>query len=479
MSTALQPGSSPKLSQAGPDHSYDGEYPLEMQLSEAGLGLTCSCKVRVLLSLPAALDVQVPEDPVVARFGSDVTLNCSFFSGSAFNLSDLSIFWHLTDTKRPVHSFSSGQDQDEGGSYSNRTQLYLGELGSGNASLLLRRVQIQDEGSFTCFVRIREYNSAALLLQVAASYSKPQLTLEPDSNLRPGDEVSVSCLAYGGYPQASVLWQDGKGANLTENVTTSQVASDEGLFNVWSVLRVMLEPNSTYSCVVRNPVLGEETHASVTITASYSKPQLTLEPDSNLRPGDEVSVSCLAYGGYPQASVLWQDGKGANLTENVTTSQVASDEGLFNVWSVLRVMLEPNSTYSCVGANLTENVTTSQVASDEGLFNVWSVLRVMLEPNSTYSCVVRNPVLGEESHASVTITGQHMSFPPLALWVTVGLAVCLLGLLIALAYICRHKIRESCKEGPAVEQGQETEDEESKTGVKAEVGTPTSYCRLI
>ncbi|MGH0125003.1 UNVERIFIED_CONTAM: hypothetical protein FKN15_020649 [Acipenser sinensis] len=324
------------------------------------------------LSVLAALDVQVPEDPVVARFGSDVTLNCSFSSGSAFNLSDLSIFWHLTDTKRPVHSFSSGQDQDEGGSYSNRTQLYLGELGSGNASLLLRRVQIQDEGSFTCFVRIREYNSAALLLQVAASYSKPQLTLEPDSNLRPGDEVSVSCLAYGGYPQASVLWQDGKGANLTENVTTSQVASDEGLFNVWSVLRVILEPNSTYSCVVRNPVLGEETHASVTITASYSKPQLTLEPDSNLRPGDEVSVSCLAYGGYPQASVLWQDGKGANLTENVTTSQVASDEGLFNVWSVLRVMLEPNS---------------------------------------TYSCVVRNPVLGEETHASVTITG------PLSDWV--------------------------------------------------------------
>ncbi|KAK6476651.1 CD276 antigen [Huso huso] len=280
------------------------------------------------LSVLAALDVHVPEDPVVARFGSDVTLNCSFSSGSAFNLSDLSIFWHLTDTKRPVHSFSSGQDQDEGGSYSNRTQLFPGELGSGNASLLLRRVQIQDEGSFTCFVRIREYNSAALLLQVAASYSKPQLTLEPDSNLRPGDEVSVSCLVYGGYPQASVLWQDGKGANLTENVTTSQVASDEGLFNVWSVLRVMLEPNSTYSCVVRNPVLGEETHASV------------------------------------------------------------------------------------------------------------------------------------------TITGQHMSFPPLALWVTVGLAVCLLGLLIALAYICRHKIRESCKEGPAVEQGQETEDEESKTAMQ-------------
>ncbi|MBN3279800.1 CD276 protein, partial [Polyodon spathula] len=379
----------------------------------------------VLISLPlavsrfeishSALDVQVPEDPVVARFGSDVTLNCSFSSGSAFNLSDLSIFWHLTDTKRPVHSFSSGQDQDQGGSYSNRTQLYPGELRSGNASLLLRRVQIQDEGSFTCFVRIREYNSAALLLQVAgrgrvsseilysalvqavvkfslsclsrwcnvnrstpwrnnASYSKPQLTLEPDSNLRPGDEVSVSCLAYGGYPQASVLWQDGKGANLTENVTTSQVASDEGLFNVWSVLRVMLEPNSTYSCIVRNPVLGEETHASVTIT----------EDNKNWRANTVPSHS-------PPTPPL--------------------------------------------------------------------------SPHTAPP--TRTPF--EKARVAVRILGfwetrsQHMSFPPLALWVTVGLAVCLLGLLVALAYICRHKIRESCKEGATVEQGQETEDEESKT----------------
>lgn len=42
--------------------------------------------------------------------------------------------------------------------------------------------------------------------------------------------------------------------------------------------------------------------------------------------------------------------------------------------------------------------------------------------------------------------GQNIAFPPVALWVTVGLAVCLLVLLIALAAVCRRKIKESCEE---------------------------------
>ena len=43
-------------------------------------------------------------------------------------------------------------------------------------------------------------------------------------------------------------------------------------------------------------------------------------------------------------------------------------------------------------------------------------------------------------------SGQNIAFPPVALWVTVGLAVCLLVLLIALAAVCRRKIKESCEE---------------------------------
>lgn len=100
----------------------------------------------------------------------------------------------------------------------------------------------------------------------AAPYSKPVVTLEPESNLRPGDKVALTCVAYGGYPQADVIWQDGSGRNLTDNITNSVVANEEGLFAMTSVLTVVLEPNSTYSCRLINPLLGEEGFAFVTIT---------------------------------------------------------------------------------------------------------------------------------------------------------------------------------------------------------------------
>lgn len=92
------------------------------------------------------------------------------------------------------------------------------------------------------------------------------LTLEPESNLRPGDELALTCVAYGGFPQTDVIWQDGGGRNLTDNITTSLVANERGLFTMTSVLTVVLEPNSTYSCRLIHPLLGDEGFAFVTIT---------------------------------------------------------------------------------------------------------------------------------------------------------------------------------------------------------------------
>lgn len=270
-----------------------------------------------------ALNVIVPESPVVALYGMDTVLNCSFSGVTKFNLSDLTVFWQLSDTKRNVHSFSQSRDQltDQDERFANRTSLYPDQLTAGNVSLLLKKVRVVDEGSYTCFVRVQAYSSASLLMQVAAPFSKPLVTWDTESHLKPGEVVDLTCVAYGGYPQADVLWQDGAGRNLT-----------------------------------------------------------------------------------------------------------------------------------------TDNITTSQVANEEGLFSVKSVLTVILEPNSTYSCRLINPLLGDEGQASVTITGQHLVFPPVALWVTVGLAICLLGLLIALAAVCRRKIKESCEEMRAEEEAKELEE---------------------
>ncbi|NXH81420.1 CD276 protein, partial [Edolisoma coerulescens] len=116
-----------------------------------------------------AMEIRVPEEPVVALFGHDATLLCSFLPDANFSVAELSLIWQLTDTKRLVHGFSGGRDrlQDQGRGYANRTALFYDQLAQGNVSLLLRRVRVADEGSFTCFVRVRDHNSAAVTLQVA------------------------------------------------------------------------------------------------------------------------------------------------------------------------------------------------------------------------------------------------------------------------------------------------------------------------
>uniref|UniRef100_W5KDQ7 CD276 molecule n=1 Tax=Astyanax mexicanus TaxID=7994 RepID=W5KDQ7_ASTMX len=264
------------------------------------------------LCLSAGLKVHVPDSPVVALFGTDMVLNCSFSGVNSFNQSQLSVFWQLADTQQSVHSYSEG------------TSLFSDQLALGNASLLLRSVRVADEGTYTCFVRVEAYDKASIAMQVAAPYSKPLVTWEAD-NPKPGDVVELTCLAFGGYPEADVLWQDGSGNNLTENVTVSPVANEQGLFTIQSVLTVILEPSNTYSC---------------------------------------------------------------RLT---------------------------------------------------------------------------NPLLGDEGNASVTITAQGSSFPPVALWVTVGLAVCLLVLLVALAAVCHRKIKESCEEIRAVRTNQKHREEKEAT----------------
>ncbi|KAI3377042.1 hypothetical protein L3Q82_000255 [Scortum barcoo] len=72
---------------------------------------------------------------------------------------------------------------------------------------------------------------------------------------------------------------------------------------------------------------------------------------------------------------------------------------------------------------------------------------------------------GPPGRAGGSVWGQNIAFPTVALWVTVGLAVCLLVLLIALAAVCRRKIKESCEEARReAEEAKELEEEESKAG---------------
>ncbi|KAM3925080.1 CD276 antigen [Leptodactylus fuscus] len=287
----------------------------------------------LLLFLPLcrSIEVIVPDVPITGILDEDVVLPCSFSPPVGFSLQDLSVFWEITKLQQ-IHGFTQGQEQLEkqDPKFINRTQLFIGQLLQGNVSLLLHKVSLSDEGTYSCFVNVGNSSSAVVSLQVAAFYTKPTLHLEPSEGLKPGDQVTVNCHTYRGYPQAEILWQDGSGKNLTENMTTSVMANEEGLFHVQSSIRVTLETNDTYTCLVYNPVLQIVTHASL------------------------------------------------------------------------------------------------------------------------------------------SVTGQHLSFPMVAVWVTIGLCTCLLGLLVALACVCRKHLKQSCEEEQEEAAGNEAceENGEMKTAMQ-------------
>ncbi|XP_018427801.1 PREDICTED: CD276 antigen isoform X2 [Nanorana parkeri] len=288
------------------------------------LDMDILCLLLLFPVICRAIEVRVPDLPVTGILDEDVILPCWFTPPAGFSVQNLSLFWKLTSLQQ-VHAFTLGEEQldNQEANFVNRTQLFLSELPKGNMSLFLRKVRLSDEGAYTCFVNVGNFSSAAVSLQVAASFTKPILHLEPSEGLKPGDQVTVTCHTYRGYPEAEILWQDGKGQNLTENITTSQMANEEGLFHVQSSLRVILETSDTYTCSVYNPVLQMVTHASM------------------------------------------------------------------------------------------------------------------------------------------SVTGQHLSFPPGALWVTVGLCVCLLGLLVALACVCRKQLKQTCEEEQEQEEAGNMEQEEN------------------
>ncbi|XP_063301968.1 CD276 antigen [Pelobates fuscus] len=288
------------------------------------------CLLLLLHCVASAIELQVPDAPVIGLLGEDVLLPCWFSPPAGFSLEALSVFWKVTNFQQ-VHAFSRGQEQleNQDPEFKNRTLLFPSELSNGNMSLLLREVRLSDEGIYTCFVNVETPSSAAVILQVAAPFSKPVLHLEPSESLKPGDNVTITCHTYHGYPQVELVWQDGNGHNLTETVTTSQVANDEGLFHVQS---------------------------NIVIT---------------------------------------------------------------------------------------------------------------LETSDTYTCLVYNPVLRDVINSSLTVTGQHLSFPPVAMWVTVGLCVCLLGLLVALALVCRKQLIQTCEEEQAEAGNEEVEENgELKTAMQ-------------
>ncbi|KAG6927423.1 HERV-H LTR-associating 2, partial [Chelydra serpentina] len=82
----------------------------------------------------------------------DVLLPCIVGEGGAMHLADVTVNWQDSETQEIVHSFYHSKDhlEHQGERFRGRTQLFPQEFSKGNASLLLKRLTLNDTGNYSC-----------------------------------------------------------------------------------------------------------------------------------------------------------------------------------------------------------------------------------------------------------------------------------------------------------------------------------------
>uniref|UniRef100_A0A672ZVG0 Ig-like domain-containing protein n=1 Tax=Sphaeramia orbicularis TaxID=375764 RepID=A0A672ZVG0_9TELE len=100
-----------------------------------------------------SVTVSFPESNVTCIILDECLLPCSFRPTGT-----VVIHWYKQQI--PVHSFYYNKDQFglQNKHFSGRTSLFNSQIPHGNASLLLRRVKVQDKGRYKCYTSTRKGN---------------------------------------------------------------------------------------------------------------------------------------------------------------------------------------------------------------------------------------------------------------------------------------------------------------------------------
>ncbi|XP_035877560.1 programmed cell death 1 ligand 2 isoform X3 [Phyllostomus discolor] len=186
----------------------------------------------------ALFTVTVPKDLYIVEHGSNVTLECDFYSGNYLEVE------HVTATLQKVENNTS----------SHSTTLLKEEL-KGKALFHFSQVQVSDAGRYHCLIGFRTtWDYKYLTLKVKASYKKINTRVVQVPRT---DEVELTCQAKG-YPLAEVSWP-----NTNVSANTSHTETSDGLYQVTSVLRIKPPPGRNFSCEFWNANVKELTSAII------------------------------------------------------------------------------------------------------------------------------------------------------------------------------------------------------------------------
>ncbi|KAK0140508.1 V-set domain-containing T-cell activation inhibitor 1 [Merluccius polli] len=229
----------------------------------------------VVLLMGVVVGQEAPQVDCV--FGGSCLLPCRFQPNS-----NTILHWIKKNGKDVnVHSYYEDQDQlnYQDPLYKGRTSLFPDQISGGNASLRLARVDLQDQGTYMCYVRGNPDHY--VILTVRAPVGTVDIMLVNDK---------VTCKSGGIYPRPELTWSiSPRPATALQN-TTMVHEDDQGLYDVSGSLRTVYnDTESVYSCSVQNE------HGARTATMRQNPPMQSA-------PKSEVLLPCNASG---LADITW------------------------------------------------------------------------------------------------------------------------------------------------------------------------------
>ncbi|XP_076715646.1 butyrophilin subfamily 1 member A1-like [Callospermophilus lateralis] len=206
-----------------------------------------------------------PRHPIVAVLGKKAILPCALVP--AMNAENMELGWFRTTFSQPVLIYWNQREQTEEqmAEYRGRTSLVRDFLSEGQASMRIHKVQVFDNGMYTCFFRHGGFSEEAdLELKVAGMGSDPQVHIEGPEE----DGLRLVCKASGWFPKPQVQWRDLSGKKFPA-LSEAHSQDNEELFSVEATLVVRDSSVGNVTCSVLNPVLGQEKAMAIYIPEPF------------------------------------------------------------------------------------------------------------------------------------------------------------------------------------------------------------------
>ncbi|XP_010081040.1 PREDICTED: cell surface A33 antigen [Pterocles gutturalis] len=203
-----------------------------------------------ILATAHALTVEAPAKEIQVARGNNVTLRCNFRTGASIASGDIVVWRKINSAVDAVTRYFDDGLVQYGQGYENHIQ-FTGDVNSGDISITISAVTMEDNGTYACSVRLRNdppRQAATVSLFVLVAPSKPECKILGTAEY--GQTINLTCISHEGSPKPKYTWQS---FNVQNEPRVLQTTEGEQI----TLKNISADTSGFYICTSTN-IVGKE-----------------------------------------------------------------------------------------------------------------------------------------------------------------------------------------------------------------------------